>query len=157
MKKITLNNGEVLKVVTEIDELTFLEVEMFKQFFAKILYDIDLADFERFKDKMFESLDNHRFAEAIITLQNFYQTLKLQDISKSGWVICFALLVKKDKPTLIESELFEIYNEIAVKGIKNEDFRTVLESFFLRFPNLSKVYKLKVEKLTMLDMVAHLS
>jgi len=157
MKKFELKNKEIITINTDPNELTFLESELFKQYFLKILYDIDTLIFDEFKEKIFESLNKQRVAEAVVLFENFSQGLKLQNIERNAWAVCFAILVKKDKPCLSESELFNIFSEIDEKGIDKELLQNEVVNFSKPFPKLHNIWQVKSEGLTTADLMRLIS
>lgn len=157
MKKITLKNKEEIKICTDIEEVTFLESELFKQYFAKILYDIDLKLFEDFKYELYELLNKQKFAESVLKLQNYSQSLAMQDIKGNAWAICFAIIMKKPEPNINESELFELFEEVDKKGIDEKILRESVVNFSNAFPILSHIYKIRSEGLRVSELMSILT
>jgi hypothetical protein len=152
MKKIKLKDGTDIQICTEPNELTFLEVELFKQFFIKILYGLDDLIFDDFKYKIFEVLNKSKFAEAIVLFENFSQGLKLQSVELNSWAVCFAILLKKEKPILNDAELFDFFVEINEKGIDEVMLKNEVVNFTMPFPKLQNIWKVKSEGLTISDI-----
>ena len=141
--------GKKIKVRTDIDELTFAELTAFQQYFAKILYDINIPLFDEVKQKVFEALNDGQIAKAIILLENFSQGLKTQEVGADAWLYCFSILLAKEKPIIDESGLLEFYNKFS--GYFSEKLiKDIVVNFTKAFPQLYHLYKMRAEGLTQL-------
>ena len=152
MKKLKCKDNATIQVADNINELTFAEVNIFQSYFLKILYDIDMQNLDDTFERYHEAHNKGNYVQALFIMENFRKSLKLQNIERNGWAICFAILIKKDKPIYLESDLYEIYIE-AQEKLNHDQIKESVLNFSQAFPNLSKVYQVKAEGLTIADLM----
>ena len=135
-----------MKIRKKTEELTYSEIVLFQQYFGQIIYEMDVTDFSVLKQKIFDSLNKADIAQAILHLQNFETNMHVQEFGTDAWIMCFAILIKKDEPITDSEKLKEIYEKNAKKLSEKEVKETVV-NFTKAFPLLYLNYRRRVERL----------
>lgn len=135
-----------IKLIEDVEKLTNKEVFLFQTYFGQIIYNFDDVGFSETKAKIIEAVNNGRLNEIVLLVENHDQKIKLQSFEYDGWQICYAILIKKEKPITDVSELIEFYNKFASKKTEKEVKEAVV-NFSKAFPLHFIEYQKKAERL----------
>jgi hypothetical protein len=153
MKEIKLNDGTKLKMCTDVKEITYTELDIFQKYFGQILWNVDEKNLDSVIEKTFTYIDDQKISKAMFLLDNFRKNLKIQQVGLNAWMMCFAILVKKENPIFNEDELLELFRDFDKKGIDKELLEEVVVNFTKAFPITHNIYSVKKEGLDILTQI----
>ena len=146
MKTINLKNKKI-DIRTEVEELTYTELIAFKQYFSKVIYDIDESNIDEKFQEIKNAFNKAQYADMWLIFYNWYIGLKTQEPGGNAWILCFGLLIEKEKPTTTEKTLIETVQELETDGLNMKTIIESVEVFSQAFPLIWSSYQLRVERL----------
>lgn len=146
MKSVQLKNQKI-NIRTSIDELTYSELVAFKQYFSKVIYDIDENDLDSKFQEIKKMFDKGQYADMWILFYNWYIGMKTQQYGGNAWILCFGILIEKEKIVTDEKTLIEKVQELENDGLEMKTIIESVEVFSQAFPLIWSSYQLRAERL----------
>jgi hypothetical protein len=146
MKTFQLNDKKI-NIRTDVSELKYSDTVAFKQYFAKVIYDIDENNLDILIEKLKTNFDKSQYADLWLNIYNWYTSIKTLQIGGDAWVFCFGILIDKEKIITDERPLIELVQELEEQGLTEKEIFEAVENFTKAFPLLNSVYQLRAEGL----------